>query len=226
VPSTWLGVLITLLCIAPGWFALVGFRHGRGEPSPSHPLTDGIPALAISTLWSGPLALISFGPLWDWGTATSSSVARAAVLSAALTLLLGVPALFGWVAGRVTRTKDEPQQVSAWLSDGTVVHGFSDPKMSSDSVLVVTDATWENDIGHWTGASVDLPREQVLVLGVTTAQVIHQRPTRATPTPWDWPARANQVGRPRRTRTEVVPNRPGGDRKRADQAAWLDRSTR
>ena len=55
-------------------------------------------------------------------------VRQAALLLVVLAVLLGVPAMFGFVTARVTRpTASEPVFATAWLCDGTAVQGRARP---------------------------------------------------------------------------------------------------
>jgi hypothetical protein len=108
VPSNWLSIVVLLLCFAPGWLAMAGWCRGRNAPGPHRALGDGVPAVALSAAWTGPLALLA-GPTFIASWLGARSVGQAALLLVVLAVLLGVPALLGFVTARVTRsTASEP----------------------------------------------------------------------------------------------------------------------
>jgi hypothetical protein len=94
VPSSWLSVVVPLLCFAPGWLAIAGWRRGRSEPGPHRALGDGVPAVALSAVWTGPLAMLA-GPTFIASWFAAGSVGQAALLLVVLAVLLGVPAIAG-----------------------------------------------------------------------------------------------------------------------------------
>jgi hypothetical protein len=86
-----------------------------------------VPAVALSAAWTGPLALLA-GPTFIASWLGARSVGQAALLLVVLAVLLGVPALLGFVTARATRpTASEPVLATAWLCDGTVVNGRARP---------------------------------------------------------------------------------------------------
>lgn len=116
-----------VLFLAPGWLAIAGWRRGRSAPGPDRPLGDGVPAVALSAAWSAPLAVL-VGPTLTESWVGATTVGRAALLLVVLAVVVGVPALFGFVAAQLTRpTASEPLCATARLSDRTVVHARARP---------------------------------------------------------------------------------------------------
>jgi hypothetical protein len=171
VPSNWLSIVVLLLCFAPGWLAIAGWRRGRTAPGPHRALSDGVPAVALSAAWTGPLALLA-GPTFVALWLGASSVGQAALLLVVLAVVLGVPALLGFVTARVTRpTASEPVLATAWLCDGTVVHGRARPSGGTMAgSWIFEDAELMRRWERWRTERVVVPDDRLSAL--STAPVI------------------------------------------------------
>jgi hypothetical protein len=169
VPSNWLSIVVLLLCFAPGWLAIAGWRRGRSAPGPHRALGDGVPAVALSAAWTGPLALL-VGPTFVESWIGASSVGQAALLLVVLAVLLGVPALLGFVTARATRpTASEPVLATAWLCDGTVVHGRARPPSSTVAgTWTFEDAEVIRRGERWRSERVVVPDDRLSALSTAT----------------------------------------------------------
>lgn len=167
MPSGWPELAATLCCFAPGWIALTCWRIGRGTVGAERPLTDGIPAVALSAIWTGPLALLCAPALVDWWTAASSPVARATALLVVLAALLGTPGMLAYLIGRLMRPRAESEPITAWLVDGTIVHGLCDRQRSSETTLILIDAELLQGSARWASTCVEIARAQLIATART-----------------------------------------------------------
>jgi hypothetical protein len=155
---------------APGWLAIAGWRRGRSAPGPHRALGDGVRAVVLSAAWTGPLALLA-GPTLIVSWLGARSVEQAALLLVVLAVLLGVPALLGFVTARVTRpTASEPVLATAWLCDGTVVHGRARPPGPTAGRWTFEDAEVMRRGERWRSERVVVPDDRLSAL--STAPVI------------------------------------------------------
>jgi hypothetical protein len=130
-----------------------------------------VPAVALSAAWTGPLALLA-GPTVIASRLGARSLGQAALLLVVLAVVLGVPALLGFVTARVTRpTASEPVLATAWLCDGTVVHGRARPPGGRVAGLwTFEDAEVMRPGERWRTERVVVPDDRLSAL--STAPVI------------------------------------------------------
>jgi len=118
---------------------------------------------------TGPLALL-VGPTFVESWIGASSVGQAALLLVVLAVLLGVPALLGFVTARATRpTASEPVLATAWLCDGTVVHGRARPPSSTVAgTWTFEDAEVIRRGERWRSERVVVPDDRLSALSTAT----------------------------------------------------------
>jgi hypothetical protein len=164
MPSSWRALVVFLLCFAPGWLAIAGWRRGRSVPGPDRALAGGVPAVVLSTAWTGLVALLA-EPAAVQSWVRASAMGRAALLLTGFAMLYGVPTLLGYVAARLTRpTASEPVWTTAWLADGMVVHARSRPQRTAAGGWMFEDAVVVRGGERWRCGRVHVPDDRLILV--------------------------------------------------------------